>query len=59
MKQLLFLMAAGFTAVVVAAVPEKNDNAQLLSQIAGYRNWTPVNSKPIEIDMRLSLEAPV
>lgn len=60
MKQLLFLVAVGSMAVVaVAAIPEKDDHAQLLSQIAGYRNWTPVNGEPVKIDVRMSAEAPV
>lgn len=60
MKQLLFLVTVGLAAAAaVAAIPDKNENAQLLTQIAGYRNWTPVNGEPVKVDALTPLEAPV
>jgi len=56
MKQLFPLVLVAVTAVVaVAASAGNDDNAQVLSQISGYRQWTAVNGEPVKVEVPTGL----
>ena len=53
MKKLsLATLAIAVAAAVAAAALAGNDNdAQVLNQISGYRQWTKVNEDPVKVEV--------
>ena len=54
-KLSLAALAIAIAATVAAAALAGSDNdAQVLDQIAGYRQWTKVNADPVKVEVAVS-----
>ena len=54
----LFLVALVGTLTAIAADAGNDPNADVLSQIAGYRTWTPINGEPVKVEVPKDAEVP-
>jgi hypothetical protein len=52
LKVLTFLAVLTTAGLVVA---DTSDNETVLNQIAGYRQWTRVNRKPVKVPVQISI----